>query len=191
MSGGFRLSRWRVPLGFVSAAVLIVAARPVPVSLAVGLPIAILGLGLRAAAAGHIRKNQTLATSGPYRFTRNPLYLGSTVLAIGLVIAADSWLLAMLAGAMLLGVYIPVIRQEEAYLASRFGAAFEVYAARVPRLIPWRPVAGMGGGGERGRFSLDLYFRHREYQALIGFLAIALVLVVKCWAAGPNAAGGW
>ncbi len=185
-----RAQRWRVPLGFVLAALLLLAARPRALSLLVGLPLAALGLALRAAAAGHICKNDALATSGPYRFTRNPLYLGSTVLALGLVIAANAWLLALLAALMLVGVYLPVIRQEERFLAARFGPAFAAYAARVPRLLPrLRPhpaastsgtrTAGALGPAPANRFSFALYRRHREYQALLGFLALALVLIAK------------
>lgn len=175
-----RAQRWRVPLGFALAAALILGARPQPLSLLLGLPIAALGLALRAGAAGHIRKNDALATTGPYRFTRNPLYLGSTVLAVGLVVAANAWLLALLAVLMLVGVYLPVIRQEEQFLAARFGGAFDAYAAQVPRLLPrLRPApAGMAAPAAAG-FSLALYRRHREYQALLGFLALALVLIAK------------
>ncbi|MGH9487455.1 MAG: methyltransferase family protein [Terriglobales bacterium] len=170
------VQRWRVPLGFAAAAALIVLAHPRPLSLAIGLPIAALGVALRASAAGYIRKNDVLATSGPYRFTRNPLYLGSTLLGAGFVIAADYWVLAVLAVVLLVGVYLPVIRQEERYLAERFGAAFHAYAARVPRLWPrLAPAAGASGAG----FSPLLYRRHREYQALMGFCMLAAILVLK------------
>lgn len=170
------LQRWRVPLGFMAGVALIVWAHPRPLSLAIGLPIAALGLALRACAAGYIRKNDALATTGPYRYTRNPLYLGSALLGAGFVIAADYWLLALLALVLLLGVYLPVIGAEERYLAERFGAAFQEYAARVPRLLPH-----LGRCGERaeGGFSLALYRRHREYQALAGFCLLAGVLVLK------------
>lgn len=173
-----RLQRLRVPLGFALAAALILLARPRPLSLAVGLPLAALGLALRASAAGHIRKNDVLAVSGPYRFTRNPLYLGSTLLGLGLVVAADRWILAVLAALTLVLVYLPVIRTEEQFLAGRFGAEFEAYAARVPRLLPrlWPKPAPVGGAG---RFSFALYCRHREYRALLGFLGLALVLLLK------------
>ncbi|HET9784326.1 MAG TPA: methyltransferase [Terriglobales bacterium] len=168
--------RWRVPLGFAAAALLIVGARPRPLSLALGLPLAALGLLLRGLAAGHIRKNDALATTGPYRFTRNPLYLGSALLGAGFVVAADYWLLAVVALALLVAVYLPVIRAEEEYLANRFGSAFADYTRRVPRFWPrLRPAAGDAGGG----FSFGLYRRHREYQALLGFVALALVLVLK------------
>lgn len=181
------VQRWRVPLGFVAAAVLIIAARPHRLSLLVGLPLAVLGLAVRAAAAGHIRKNEVLATTGPYRFTRNPLYLGSAILALGLVIAAASWLLAVIAIAMLVGIYLPVIRREEQYLSQRFGAEFDAYAARVPRLWPRQPPRRRAEGKS---FSLALYLQHREYHALLGFLVIALVLVAKWLAPIAGLAGG-
>jgi len=181
-----RRQRWRVPLGFALAAVFILVARPSRLSLAGGLPIALAGLLLRARAAGHIRKNDVLATSGPYRFTRNPLYLGSILLGAGFVIAAHAWVLAVLATAMLVGIYIPVIREEERYLTARFGNDFEAYRTRVPRLLPrlW-PAAGSASG----RFSIALYRRHREYNALLGFAALTAVLLVKLavpgWAVIP------
>ena len=178
----FDVVRWRVPLGFVLAAVYIVYARPTHQSLAIGLPIAALGLLLRALAAGHIRKNDVLATTGPYRFTRNPLYLGSTVLAVGFIIAAHEWLLALLALLMLLGVYLAVIRREEQYLASRFGDEFQRYIRTVPRLFPrlW-PAPVAAGEKASTSFSFALYWRHREYNACVGFLALTAVLLVKLW----------
>lgn len=178
----FDVVRWRVPLGFVLAAVYILEAHPTRHSLAFGLPIAALGLLLRALAAGHIRKNDVLATTGPYRFTRNPLYLGSTVLAVGFVIAAHEWLLAVLALLMLLGVYLPVIRKEEQFLAAKFGHEFDRYIRRVPRLFPrlW-PASVEEGEGATTTFSFALYWRHREYNAFIGYLALTVVLLVKLW----------
>lgn len=178
----FDVVRWRVPLGFVLAAIYIIEARPTHESLAIGLPIAALGLLLRALAAGHIRKNDVLATTGPYRFTRNPLYLGSTVLAVGFIIAAHEWLLAVLALLMLLGVYLPVIRKEEEFLAAKFGESFHRYTRTVPRLFPrlW-PASVESDRTSATTFSFALYWRHREYNAFIGFLALTLVLLVKVW----------
>jgi len=171
-----RLQRWRVPLGFAAAVALVVFAHPDWRSLAIGLPVGLAGLALRASASGHIRKNDALATTGPYSHTRNPLYLGSALLALGLLIAANQVWLGVAAMACLLAVYLPVIMAEERFLAERFGEAFTEYAARVPRLVP-RLRRGRGDGG--GEFSMALYRRHREYQALIGFLALFLLLAVK------------
>lgn len=183
-----RAQRLRVPLGFVLAIVFILLARPRPFSLLCGLPVATFGLWLRARAAGFIRKNDVLATTGPYRFTRNPLYLGSTLLAAGFVIAANQWVLAALALLMLLGIYLPVIRQEEAYLAQRFGGDFHAYAAQTPRLLPrlWPPSRSVQPAAS---FSFALYRRHREYNALLGFVALTVVLLAKlvapAWTALP------
>lgn len=174
------LARWRVPLGFIVAVIYILRARPTWPSLGVGLLIAALGLLVRALASGHIQKNQSLAITGPYRYTRNPLYLGSLGLALGFVIAARDWLMAILALAMLAGVYFPVIRSEETYLSQRFGADFDLYCRQTPRLFPGlfrRPPPQPGASG----FSWALYFRHREYNALIGYGWLALVLAAKIY----------
>lgn len=173
---GFDPTRWRVPLGFAAAVALIVLARPRPLPLAVGFVLGAAGLAVRAYASGHIRKNDELAIAGPYRFCRNPLYLGSLLLAAGFLVAAARWPLAVLALALFVGVYLPVIRREERYLAERFGPAFDAYAHRVPRLWPrWPSTAAPPGAS----FSWRLYRRHREYQALAGFLGLFLVLVLK------------
>lgn len=176
---GARLARWRVPLGFAAAVVYVVWARPTPLSLAIGLPVAAAGLALRAAASGHIRKNDALATSGPYRYCRNPLYLGSAILAAGFLIAAACAWLAIAAGILFAAVYAPVIRREEAFLAQRFGSAFAAYCRDVPRFWPrfWPRAANPEPGG----FSLALYRRHREYNALVGYAAVAAILVCKIW----------
>src|SRR5687768_1547746 len=98
--GGTWIQRWRVPLGFVCAAVFLFFARPTPTALAAGAFVSVLGLAIRAWAAGHIRKNAQLATSGPYAFTRNPLYFGSFLLGLGFTIASGRWYLAVLFAAL-------------------------------------------------------------------------------------------
>src|SRR5437773_10178000 len=102
----------RVPLGFVCAAVFVLLAKPELVTLAAGSVVSILGLALRAWSAGHIRKNDALATSGPYAFTRNPLYLGSFLLGLGFTVAAARWVLGAVFVALFLGIYLPVMRVE-------------------------------------------------------------------------------
>ncbi len=177
---GRALARWRVPLGFAVAVLYVLRARPTWPALGAGLFIAALGLLMRALASGHIQKNQSLAVSGPYRYSRNPLYLGSLGLALGFVIAARDWLMALLALAMLVGVYLPVIRTEEAYLSQRFGAAFAQYCRHTPRLFPRllrRPPPDDPSSG----FSWALYLRHREYNAFIGFALLALLLAAKIY----------
>ncbi len=186
--GGTWVQRWRVPLGFLCAAVFILLARPQPWTLAAGGAVAVVGLLLRAWASGHIRKNDRLAVSGPYAHTRNPLYLGSFILGLGFVVAAGGawWLLALLAGifaALFLGIYLPVMRVEAATLAGLFGADYERDAAAVPlffpRLSPYRSAEGDGV-----RFDASLYLRYREYRAALGLLLAWGVLAATAALAG-------
>ncbi len=163
-----------MPLGFVLAAVYLWLARPEWWSIAAGTAIALAGVGIRAAASGHVKKNEELTTTGPYAYTRNPLYLGSIVIAVGFALAARSvWIGAVLV-VMFLGIYLPVIRSEEAFLRGKF-ADFDAYCARVPRLLPRLTPAPSEGGA----FSRELYLRHREYNALVGTLLMAGALICK------------
>ena len=166
--------RIRVPLGFLFAAFYFWRARPDWLSLALGGTVAAVGVFLRAMASGHVKKNEQLATTGPYAYCRNPLYLGSIIIAIGFAIASrDVWVVVSTVG--LFGViYVPVIRSEEAFLRNRF-AEYETYARRVPLLLPrtiWFSSLTSG-------FSRGLYFQHHEYNALIGAAAMLAALVVK------------
>ena len=133
-----------------------------------------MGLALRALASGHVQKNEQLAMTGPYAYTRNPLYLGSLILAIGFVIAARSLWIALILVIVFLTIYLPVIRAEEKYLAQRF-PEFAGYAGRVPRLLPKMRLSGDNGG----KFSWALYWKHREYNATLGSVAILAALVAK------------
>jgi protein-S-isoprenylcysteine O-methyltransferase Ste14 len=166
--------RSRVPLGFVVAALYLWLANPVAISLLFGTVFIVPGLLIRALASGHVQKNERLATTGPYAYTRNPLYLGSFIMASGFAVAARSlWIVPILI-AMFAAIYMPVIRSEEAYLAQHF-PEFAEYARRVPRLAP-NPTAA---GKQRWEFSKDLYMKHREYNATLGSLAIMAALVAK------------
>ena len=181
--GGTWVQRWRVPLGFACAAVFIVLARPDKRSLAVGGAVALVGLGIRAWASGHIRKNARLAVSGPYAHTRNPLYLGSFILGLGFTVAASSNLLLFLAlgglfASLFLGIYWPVMRVEAATLAEMFGEEYKSYAAAVPLLFP-RLTPYRAGEGPAVRFDPSLYLRYREYRAALGLLVAWCVLWLK------------
>lgn len=169
------MQRWRVPLGFLCGALFIVFARPRPLPLAVGGAVASLGLVLRAWAAGHIRKNAALAVSGPYAYTRNPLYLGSFVLGLGFTIAAGRWLLAIPFSALFLGIYLPVMRVEAATLDELFGEDYRHYARAVPLFLP-RGVPYRDERTCKVKFDPSLYMRYREYRAALGLL-IALGLL--------------
>src|SRR4029453_5829380 len=123
------LQRIRVPLGFALAIVLVLLAEPTPITLAIGSVFVLLGILIRAWAAGHIQKFEKLAVTGPYSFTRNPLYFGSFLLAAGFAIAAGVWWLAVIVGVLYLAIYYPVMRVEETDLRTRFGPEFEEFAA--------------------------------------------------------------
>src|ERR1043165_9800137 len=130
------MQRWRVPLGFVCAALFLFFARPTVWTLIVGGVIALPGLALRAWASGHLRKNEALAVSGPYAYTRNPLYLGSLLIGIGVTVAAGQWFLVIIFLVMILGIYLPVMRVESDTLAALFGKKYERYSKEVPLLLP-------------------------------------------------------
>lgn len=171
------LQRIRVPLGFVFGVLFIVFAAPTPALLGVGLAIAAVGLAIRAWSTGHIRKNKELATTGPYARTRNPLYLGSFIMGIGFMIATGVWWLVLVFAALFLGIYLPVMRIEARELTQIFGSKYKEYADSVPLFLP----ALTAYGRNEGRFDGGLYMKYREYQAALGFLFIAAVLILKAY----------
>jgi protein-S-isoprenylcysteine O-methyltransferase Ste14 len=168
--------RVRVPLGFVLAVIYFWLARPTWRFLALGSVLIVPGLLIRAVASGHVRKNEALATSGPYAYTRNPLYFGSLLMGIGFAVAARSWWIGVALVVMFFAIYVPVIRGEEAFLLGKF-PEFEEYARRVPRMlpriVPHHSISGAGG------FSFDLYRKHREYNALVGSVLLTGALILK------------
>jgi protein-S-isoprenylcysteine O-methyltransferase Ste14 len=166
--------RIRVPLGFLFAALYLLLARPSWYSLGAGSVVALSGVWIRALASGHVKKNQKLATSGPYAYTRNPLYLGSLVIAGGFLLAAMRWELLLVAAVLFTAIYLPVIRAEEQFLSQHF-PAYADYRARVPRLLP-RLRAGAEG---QTRFSRELYLQNHEYNALLGTLALIAALALR------------
>ena len=176
--------RWRVRLGYPVAVIFLVLARPIPHSILAGAIVAAFGLLVRGAASGHLRKDEELATTGPYASTRNPLYLGSAFLAAGFIIAGDTWLAGMIVGVYFAVFYFAVIRDEEADLRLRFGAAFEQYAARTPVFFPgFRAAKGEPPPENTGAnaFSWAQYRRNREYQALLGTIAGLGIVWLRMW----------
>ncbi len=168
--------RIRVPLGFCFAAVFLWLARPTSVSLGLSLLLVVPGVLLRGYAAGYVKKNQELTRTGPYAYTRNPLYLGSMLIAFGFAGASRSWVILLALAVLFAVIYWPTIRSEEAFLRGVF-PDFEEYARLVPRLLP-RLTRAPGGGGA-AEFSRGQYLHHREYNASIGALAIYAALVVR------------
>jgi protein-S-isoprenylcysteine O-methyltransferase Ste14 len=175
--------RIRVPLGFATAALYLFELwrrAPRPAAVAWSLALVVPGLWLRGYAAGYVKKNRELTQTGPYAHTRNPLYLGSILIAAGFAVALLSWSVALALACMFLIIYIPVIASEERFLRATF-PDFEAYCRRVPRLIPrvspGNPPPASGAGAE-GNFSFALYLRHREYNATIGAVLLYLSLLI-------------
>ena len=168
--------RIRVPLGLLFTALFLLLARPSVASLLIGLPFVLLGLATRAYAAGYLSKNKSLAVTGPYAYTRNPLYLGSGLIAVGFAIAGANPLVGIPLVLMFLAIYVPTIRSEERYLRKKF-PGFDDYARAVPSLLPRPTPARLGG--EAGAFSPSRYVYNREYQALIGAALIYAALVAR------------
>jgi len=172
--------RIRVPSGFAFAIVYWWLAKPDPASWLWGALLILAGLGVRALASGHLQKNEKLATTGPYAYTRNPLYLGSLVIAVGFTIAARSLSVGCILLLLFVAIYLPVIRAEESYLSERF-PEFLDYRRQVPRLIPKLKRLTPGAAA----FSWQLYLKHREYNAALGSLAMLAALLVKLhWISG-------
>lgn len=179
--------RWRVRVGYPVAVVYWVLAAPTPRSILLGSVIAALGLMVRAAASGHLRKYEELCTTGPYARTRNPLYLGSALLAAGFIVAGRSWWGGAIVAVYFALFYYAVMRNEESDLRVRYGSAFEEYAARVPLFFPHpripppsRAETGESQSGAKS-FSWRQYTRNREYQALIGTFAGIAILWLRMW----------
>lgn len=168
-----RVAKLRVAAGFVLVLAFLWFSKPTTTSLVFGLPVSVAGLLLRAWASGHLEKNLRLAATGPFTFVRNPLYLGTVLVAAGLVIASREWWLGVLFAAVFLLVYLPVIELEEEHLRKLF-PAYEEYAERVPMLVP-RWLKSPGGR----RFRWSLYRKNEEYNALLGFLCGVGILLWK------------
>jgi len=168
--------RIRVPLGFAFAAFFLWLAHPTARFLALSLLLVVPGLLLRGYASGYVKKNAELTVTGPYAYTRNPLYLGSMLIAFGFALAARRLWIAGALAVLFAVIYIPVIRSEEEYLRSVF-PPFDAYAARVPRLFPRLTPAATAA--EPGTFSGTLYAKHREYNALMGAVSLYAALILK------------
>lgn len=183
--------RIRVPLGFLTAAVFLAAAAcraPHPHAIAWSLLLVLPGLALRAVSSGTVKKNRELAVAGPYAYTRNPLYLGSSLIAAGFALALFSWPVALLLVAGFAAIYIPVILSEERFLRGAF-PGFDDYCRHVPRFLPRLTPARIHSGNSPQTaspsaptppaqgFSFALYLKHREYNAALGATLIYLSLL--------------
>jgi len=173
-------ARWRVRLSYPLAILVLWLARPTPRSILWGAPLGLLGLLIRARAAGHLHKQEVLTVTGPYAYTRNPLYLGSAVLTIAASAAAHSWISAAILCGYFALFYSIVMRREEVELRAHHGAAFEEYARTVPLFFPRFTPASLPFAGA-GAFSFAQYKKNHEYQAAVGFLLLLALLLLIWW----------
>jgi protein-S-isoprenylcysteine O-methyltransferase Ste14 len=174
--GGF-FTRWRVRLGYPLAIAVLFFARPTPPSILIGALVGLFGLLIRALAAGHLHKQAVLTVSGPYAHTRNPLYFGSAILALGAGIATRSLTSGLLLGTYFVVFYSVVMRREENELRLHHGDAFEEYARAVPLFFPRITAAKLSSSGA-GSFSFSQYIENHEWQAAAGFLLLLAMLLL-------------
>lgn len=178
---GTWMERLRVPLGFVCAAIFIILAQPEMATLLFGGAISLIGIALRAWSAGHIRKNAELTVSGPYAFTRNPLYLGSFLLGLGFAIASGRTILWIIFALLFLLIYLPVMKTEAETLRRLFSAQYDEYSHSVPLFLPgliaYKPSKTIYEATTK--FDLSLYMKHREYRAALGMVGSWALLAIK------------
>lgn len=168
--------RWRVRSGLFVLVAILVLARPTWRSIFIGLAVCALGLFIRAWASGHIRKEKSLAVSGPYRYTRNPLYFGNFLLGLSIALATHSWWCVGFFVAYFLIFYPPVILEERERMKRLFPKEYEEYRKKVPLFLPrWKRVMGPGGT----KFDAALYQKNKEYRALAGSLIAYGILIAK------------
>jgi protein-S-isoprenylcysteine O-methyltransferase Ste14 len=162
------LTRWRVFLGFVFAAIGLWLATPTPLSLLIGAGVSLTGESIRVWAAGHLEKSKEVTRSGPYQFTRHPLYLGSSLIGIGFALASNHLVVAIIVVAYLLLTLTAAMRSEEAHLREKFGDAYDAYVEKRSA-----PMAR--------RFSWQRALRNREHHTIAGLVSALLVLFLKVW----------
>jgi protein-S-isoprenylcysteine O-methyltransferase Ste14 len=170
-------SRWRVPLGFVLGAAYVILAQPTRAFLLSGGVTALAGLLLRAWSAGYLAKNERLVTGGPYSLTRNPLYLGSSLMGLGCAVAGRTWVMGVAFAVFFAAVYWPVMEREAEFLRKGFPEAYEPYAKQVPLFLP--KMSRYHAQVEW--FEWRCYLKNREYEAALGYGAAMLFLALKMW----------
>jgi protein-S-isoprenylcysteine O-methyltransferase Ste14 len=165
--------RIRVPAGTILGIIFLLLMRPSIRSLLIGGAIAISGALLRLWAAGHIEKGRILTRGGPYAFTRNPLYLGSFLMAFGIIVAGQGYWLLLAFGVFFAVFYFPVMKAEEQELFLGYGEGFIEYSKRVPMFFPQFRKASFASS----QFMWSRVIRNREHHTLAGFLATEAILV--------------
>jgi protein-S-isoprenylcysteine O-methyltransferase Ste14 len=154
-------------------------ATPTVRMLAIGGVVAALGLLIRTLSAGFIHKDDTLTTTGPYAHTRNPLYLGSSLLGLGVTLAGGNWWFVAIFVVFFATIYTASIRSEAAFLAGRYGDAYADYARNVPLFLPRPSPYRTEGVNTRPAFSAAQWRKNREYEALLGTLAAFAALTAR------------
>ena len=177
------VQRIRVPLGFAYGLLFLYLAMPRPGFFSGGILLACLGLALRLWASGYLNKGKELATSGPYSWTRNPLYLGSFVMGLGFTVAAASPWLTVLFLVLFMAVYLPVMKREERELSEAFGSDYSVYRDAVALFLPFSsPVhspRSPADSARKGNFQWEKVISNREYNAVIGFFLVTAIVWAK------------
>ncbi|MGB3861567.1 MAG: isoprenylcysteine carboxylmethyltransferase family protein [Candidatus Aminicenantaceae bacterium] len=169
--------KWRVRSGLISAILSLILAKPTLYSLIGGAVLTVLGLAIRIWACGNLRKEKELTTSGPYRFTRNPLYFGSMILGISTVVACQSWGVLALFLANFLIIYPVVVRAEKERMSQLFPEKYRKYSEHVPLFFPtFSPKLPRDPDN---RFSWERYKQNRENRALLGSVIIYICLIIK------------
>lgn len=176
-SAGAFFVRWRVRLGYPLAIAVLWFARPTPRSVLSGALVGLIGLWIRASAAGYLHKQEVLTVTGPYAYTRNPLYLGSAILALAVGIATRSWISLAILGGYFTLFYSIVMRREENELRPRHGVFFEEYIRAVPLFLPRLTPAKLSGDSS-GSFSFAQYKKNHEWQAAVGFLLLLAIMLL-------------
>ena len=169
--------KWRVRSGLISAILSLILAKPTFYSLIAGAVITVLGLTIRIWACGNLRKEKELTTSGPYRYTRNPLYFGSMILGISTVVACQSWGVLAIFLANFLIIYPVVIRAEKEKMSQLFPEKYQEYRKHVPLFFP--TLNPKLPRDPEHRFSWELYKQNRENRALLGSVIFYICLIIK------------
>jgi protein-S-isoprenylcysteine O-methyltransferase Ste14 len=173
----FWAQKFRVPLGALAVSLFVLLMDPTPRLLLIGAIVGIGGILIRFWAAGYLHKARTLTTAGPYRYTRNPLYLGSFILLIGLAITGGSWIAGLVCILLFVLIYYPTMLREETELRQGFKENFDHYVAKVPRFFP-RPT---GFPSSDQSYCFQQALRNREYSAFFGFLTVLLLIGLKLY----------
>ncbi|MBI2957128.1 MAG: isoprenylcysteine carboxylmethyltransferase family protein [Acidobacteria bacterium] len=167
----------RVPLHFLLAALVLVFAQPTPRLLSAGVPLVLVGLAVRAWAAGHLRRESALTVSGPYAYLRHPLYVGTSFILAGFALAAARAELALLIVVYFLLFFVPVMQREEQERRARAPELYARYAAQVPAF--WPRLTPAASGDTRARFDAALYRQNREWRAAVGCAVLLGLLAAK------------